>query len=156
MRVRDDRAADLREHVLGEEVASHGAGAHRHVRKHLRRHGGVHADVAEDHDVVGEDVVRVLVGQNEDPGLAREVPPGERLDHRPEEVLGLVARPAHHDVRMPLLHCRDPEVGRVGDEATSLADRDLLPCLLRALKVIARKDLDQLGLCIEIEERALR
>jgi len=118
--VGDHGAADLGQHVLGNEVPGHGTGAHGHFGEGARIHGGVHAHVAEHHDVVGIDVIRVGIRQHEHAGLARDAALGQQFHHGAEEGLGLVDGPAHHHVGVAQLHRPDAEEAGIGHAALGL------------------------------------
>ena len=66
----------------------------------LGRHGRVQADVAHDHDVVGEDVRRVLRRQHEDAGLAHHPVDLQQAQHGAEVVAGARGHAAHDHVRV--------------------------------------------------------
>ena len=122
VRVGDDGAVDLGQDVLGDQVAGDGAGAHRDVGQDLGGHGGVHAHVAEDHDVVGEDVVRVVVRQHEDARLAQERRAWPAcLHHRAEVVVRVVWRRRRPPCRRgPSFTAQMPNIAGLAHQAAGL------------------------------------
>ena len=115
VRVGDDGAVDLGQHVLRDQVARDRAGADRHLGQDLGRHDGVHADVAEDDDVVRVVALGEVVRQHEDADLAEHGPVGEQRDHRPEELPRAVRGAADHHVGVAEVHRVDAEQPRFGE-----------------------------------------
>ena len=111
VRVRDEGAVNLGQHLLRDQVARHRAGADRDLRQHLGRHDGVHADVAEHHDVVRVVPFREIVRKHEDADLADHRSIGQHREHRPEVALRTVGSAADHHVGVAEVHGVDAEQG---------------------------------------------
>ena len=156
MGIRDDDAVDLGEHVLRDQVAGDRARPYRDVCERLRSHRRGHPDVPEHHDVVGEDRVRVVVGEDKHARLARHVPMPQGPHHRPEEVSRLMCSAAHDHVRVTQPDRADREVGRRRNELARLRRRRSLSSLAAALQIVVRELVQERLLSFEVQKSAFR